>query len=415
MILRQFEIQSYRSCIKTKFPLHTELTALIGINGSGKSNILNGLLLLKKICQSRNRPIRQDSSYNRCRIYTEIEHDKRTLFMKADISFSTDERNFDDVQYTRMRWNFREFIKKKEWIDLPFDFFAFRSPYHMLGNAPNADMFHYRHYGYAPFYQHRLTNASIKKIQPVLSNAYSFFNGINYYSASQFSDPSRCPVSIELEEDRPTRKLRINIGHEQFILDLYKSWKAKNTIYKRFLNTVNTDGIGLIDDLNFTVVDMPSSSYQVQSGGNIKKIERSRLLIVPNFTVDGIVLSPNQLSEGTLKTLALLFYVLTDESKLLLIEEPEVCIHHGLLNSIISLIKTQAKRKQIVLSTHSDFVLDQLSPENLLLVQRKTPKGTIANVLGKLLSKNDYQALRSYLNDAGNLGEYWKEGGLTDE
>jgi ABC-type cobalamin/Fe3+-siderophores transport system ATPase subunit len=415
MILKLFEIQSYRSCIKSKFPLHNELTALIGINGSGKSNILNGLLLLKKICQVRNRPVRRDSSYNRCGIYAEIEHDKKTLFMKADVHFSTDERNFDDVQYSRIRWNFREFIKKKDWVDVPFDFYAFRNSYQMLGSSQNPDMFRYRHYGYDPFYQHRLTTISLKKIQPIVFNAYSFFSGINYYSASQFSDPSRCPVSIELEEDRLTRKMRVNIGHEQFLLDLYKSWKAKNTIYKRFLNTVNKDGIGLIDNLNFTEVDMPSSSYQVQSGGKIKKIERSRLLIVPNFTVDGIVLSPNQLSEGTLKTLALLFYVLTDESKLLLIEEPEVCIHHGLLNSIISLIKTQSKRKQIVLSTHSDFVLDQLSPENLLLVQRKTENGSTAKVLSKLLSKNDYQALRSYLKDAGNLGEYWKEGGLTDD
>jgi len=186
-------------------------------------------------------------------------------------------------------------------------------------------------------------------------------------------------------------------------------------VYTRFVNTVNNDGIGLIDDLNFTTVDMPSSSYQVQSGGKIKKIERSRLLIVPSFTISGNILSPNQLSEGTLKTLALLFYVLTDESKLLLIEEPEVCIHHGLLNSIISLIKSQSKKKQIVLSTHSDFVLDQLKPENLLLVQRKGEDGTSANVLTKMLSQNDYKALRSYLEESGNLGEYWKEGGLLDE
>ena len=196
---------------------------------------------------------------------------------------------------------------------------------------------------------------------------------------------------------------------------MYKSWKAKDKQYKRYLNTVNKEGIGLIDDISFNEVNMPSSSYEVQSGGKIKTIERNRLLIIPSFSVDGSQLSPNQLSEGTFKTLALLFYILTDESKLLLIEEPEVCIHHGLLNSIIALIKSQSKQKQIVISTHSDFVLDQLDPENLVLVKRQPNKGTKATLLSKSMSKNDYKALREYLEESGNLGEYWREGGLDNE
>ena len=96
---------------------------------------------------------------------------------------------------------------------------------------------------------------------------------------------------------------------------------------------------------------------------------------MPSFSIDGNTLSPNQLSEGTFKTLALLYYVLTDESNLLLIEEPEVCIHHGLLNSIIALIKAYSKQKQIVISTHSDFVLDQIAPEDLVLVTRQKNQG----------------------------------------
>jgi len=253
------------------------------------------------------------------------------------------------------------------------------------------------------------------KNQHLFPDIVSLFNGINYYSASQVSDPSRCPVSIELEEGRPLKRSRSYASHEQFIFDLYRTWKEQGKSYKRYLSTVNKEGIGLIDDFEFTEVDMPSSSYEVRSGGKIRKIERNRLLIVPSFSIAGNKLSPNQLSEGTFKTLALLFYVLTDESKLLLIEEPEVCIHHGLLSSIISLIKTHSKQKQIVISTHSDFVLDQLFPENLVLVKRQTNTGTTAKPLSKSMSKNDYKALRRYLEESGNLGEYWREGGFVDE
>lgn len=121
------------------------------------------------------------------------------------------------------------------------------------------------------------------------------------------------------------------------------------------------------------------------------------------------------MSEGTFKTLALVFYILSDKSELLLIEEPEVCIHHGLLSSIIELIKIQSKKKQIIISTHSDFVLDKLTPENVILVKKNPDKGTVATPLTKHLSKNDYSALKDYLANSGNLGEYWKEGGFENE
>jgi len=52
---------------------------------------------------------------------------------------------------------------------------------------------------------------------------------------------------------------------------------------------------------------MPSSSYEVQSGGKIKTIERNKATYYSSFSVDGSQLSPNQLSEGTFKTLACFF------------------------------------------------------------------------------------------------------------
>ena len=144
----------------------------------------------------------------------------------------------------------------------------------------------------------------------------------------------------------------------------------------------------------------------------MKKLKKK---VVPSIIIDNLNLSPNQLSEGTFKTLALVFYILNDDSNLLLIEEPEVCVHHGLLNSIIELIKIQSNFKQIIISTHSDFVLDKLEPENVVLVDKNRNKGTIAKSLFKTLSKNEFQALKDYLENSGNLGEYWKEGGFEDE
>jgi recombinational DNA repair ATPase RecF len=47
--MKKLDISNYRSCTKTGFDIHPNLTTLIGRNGAGKSNILNSIQLLKKV------------------------------------------------------------------------------------------------------------------------------------------------------------------------------------------------------------------------------------------------------------------------------------------------------------------------------------------------------------------------------
>jgi hypothetical protein len=200
--------------------------------------------------------------------------------------------------------------------------------------------------------------------------------------------------------------------HLQFIYDLYLAQRDSKRDYDEFLGLVGTDGVNLIDSIKFTEINVPSSVLEVKAGGKIIKRRRKTRLVIPNIIIRKTKLSPNQLSEGTFKTLALVFYLITDKSRLLLLEEPEVCIHHGLLASIVELIKSVSKRKQIVLSTHSDFVLDMFDPANVYIVQNLSKRGTIIKHIPSSLSKSNYKALKDYLNTSGNLGEYWKHGGF---
>lgn len=414
MILNSFEIRSYRSCSKTILPLHPNLTVLVGVNAAGKSNILNGMLLLNKMYRYRYYPeIREH--HNMCHIALEVKHHNKVFHMKGDIRYETDEKNFDEILLTKIKWNLKEFSNSSDWLDIPIELIQFKEAPHYIRKGlvfQSGYIIHPRER------HHKISNIRDiipKNIHSLLLSTLSFFKNINYYSASQFSDPSRCPVSFELEENRPLRRHRPLVDHGQFLINLYQAWKSNNKQYVRYINTVGKGGLGLIDGISFKEVKMPSYSLDVKSGGRVKKVERSRQLIVPCFTVSKIKLSPNQLSEGTFKTLAILFYILTSESKMLLIEEPEVCIHHGLLNSILELIKLQSRDKQIVISTHSDFVLDHVSPENVVLVRHSSGKGTDAQLLSKSMAKNDFKALKTYLEDTGNLGDYWKEGGFGND
>jgi len=411
------EIQAYRSCKETKINLHPEFTALIGKNGSGKSNIMNALLLIKKIFNADYRPwIKdKDESSNKCKIKVELEYEKNLIYITGEILFETDEHNFDEILGVDLRWNLSSFISGSENIQLPslYYSYAITADHSKMSIAKWLEIFNY------PHERNKIKQTDeyldlFAKVFPHINKIVDFINGIKYYSASQFGDPSKCPNYIEIDDDKPRlhRLRRSNFGHERYVYDLYKSWDKDNSEFANYLDIVNNNGIGLVDNIDFKKVKMPSTSIEVLSGGTVKTVEKNRVILVPTFYIDNNKLSPNQLSEGTLRALALIFYILNDKSKFLLLEEPEVCVHHGLLNSIIALLKSHSKHKQIVISTHSDYILDQLLPENLLLVTREVNNGTKVYNLPETMEKNEYEALKTYLKDSGSLGEYWKSGGL---
>lgn len=53
--LHTLKISSYRSCHETALTFHPNLSVLIGPNGSGKTNILYSILLLKHLLRPRRR------------------------------------------------------------------------------------------------------------------------------------------------------------------------------------------------------------------------------------------------------------------------------------------------------------------------------------------------------------------------
>jgi hypothetical protein len=243
-----------------------------------------------------------------------------------------------------------------------------------------------------------------------------FCNGITYYGASQFTNPAVCPVSFDMEKEGTRRGLLPLRGHAKILYHMYLAHKsAKSRGFEEFANIVGPSGLKLVDAIQFREVTTSSMEHSVRIGGKIVGRRRHKLLIVPQFRIGRQSLSPNQLSEGTFKTLALLFYIVTSEGSALLIEEPEVCIHHGLLSSILELIKTYSRKKQMVLSTHSDYVLDHVEPANVFRVNRDRRLGTSVQHIRETMNSKEFAALRAYLDESGNLGEYWREGGLEDK
>lgn len=410
-MIEKLEIRNYRSCLETTVSFQPDLSVLIGPNGSGKTNVLHAILLLKKLADERIETMlfhgSPAESIDETHILAHFRIAGKEAVLAADIQLDTDEGNIDVILKAKHAWQAKDFTGSPKQINIPLALAR-----HIFAQGKQRNLFLSHLSGNAVLSGTDKLDIPDTFIKPLVTIA-EYVSNIKYYSASQFTNPSQCPVSFEVEKEGESSRGRRLGGHAKFLFDLYTGFRTSDKSgYNQFFDVIGPRGIGLVSKIDFKELPTSSIDYTVHSGGRVRQRKREKSLIVPQFTIGRNELSPNQLSEGTFKTITLLFYLMTERSSALLIEEPEVCVHHGLLSSIVELIKTYSKQKQIVLSTHSDFVLDKIDPRHVYKVVRDDDKGTVVSHITDEMSPDELAALKDYLAKEGNLGEYWKHGGL---
>ncbi|SEO46356.1 AAA family ATPase [Pseudomonas sp. Snoq117.2] len=113
-----------------------------------------------------------------------------------------------------------------------------------------------------------------------------------------------------------------------------------------------------------------------------------------------------RLSDGTLRYLCLLAVLCHPEPPpLVCIEEPELGLHPDVLPTLAELLKEAATRSQLIVTTHSDVLIDALSdcPEAVVIAE-KSEKGT-------QLTRLDAEQLKPWL-ERYRLGQLWTRGEL---
>jgi predicted ATPase len=113
-----------------------------------------------------------------------------------------------------------------------------------------------------------------------------------------------------------------------------------------------------------------------------------------------------RLSDGTLRYLALLTILLhRSPPPLVCIEEPELGLHPDILPIIAELLLNASTRTQLVVTTHSDALVSALSevPESIVVCE--------SSIRGTELRRLDRDALSEWLNQY-SLGELWRIGGI---
>ena len=115
--------------------------------------------------------------------------------------------------------------------------------------------------------------------------------------------------------------------------------------------------------------------------------------------------SAQRLSDGTLKFLCLLAVLLNPRiSPLVCIEEPEVGLHPDAIQMVAELLVEASQRTQLIVTTHSDALVDALSgtPESVVVCERDFDHST-------QFKRLDAEKLAVWLEDY-KLGELWRRG-----
>lgn len=113
-----------------------------------------------------------------------------------------------------------------------------------------------------------------------------------------------------------------------------------------------------------------------------------------------------RLSDGTLRYLCLLAILCHPAPPpLICLEEPELGLHPDVLPALAELLKEAAQRTQLIVTTHSDVLVDCMhdQPESVLVAERD------AN--GTRLTRLDAKALAPWL-DQYRLGTLWTRGDI---
>ncbi len=112
-----------------------------------------------------------------------------------------------------------------------------------------------------------------------------------------------------------------------------------------------------------------------------------------------------RLSDGALRYLFLIAILLNPEPPpLICIEEPELGMHPDILPTIAKLLLDASKRTQLIVTTHSDILVDALNdtPESVMVCE-KEDKSTVMRRL-------DREELATWLEDDYSLGGLWRSG-----
>jgi predicted ATPase len=371
------------------------LNVLIGPNGSGKSNLLEALALLKAAPTNLASPVKGRGGISQW-LWQGVgsTHAAR---VEVDLDYST-------WEWVRHAFTFTEhgdrFELTEEQIERYLSTSYMNQPDAELiwddneplpGDAKGVFAYHFQSGVASLLNETEVRMMSRETLKPEES------------ILSQFRDPERYPILRALQEYYPQ-------------IEVFRSWSFGPLADIRRLQSIHDRGDFLADGgenlplvLSEFTSDVKSEllSYlrELYAG-----IEDYRLAIVGGKVLlylreqGGREIPATRLSDGTLRYLCLLAILLhPDPPPLIAIEEPELGLHPDIIPQVAKLLVAASERTQLVVTTHSDVLVDALSsqPESVIVCEKVDGESQFRRL--------EREPLKDWL-EKYTLGQLWSMG-----
>ncbi len=114
-----------------------------------------------------------------------------------------------------------------------------------------------------------------------------------------------------------------------------------------------------------------------------------------------MLFGPHQLSDGTLRMMAIVTLLLQPTlPSLIIIDEPELGLHPYAITVLAGLLKSASERSQLLVSTQSADLVDELEPKDIIVVDRKNGQS--------VFRRPDPAVLDEWL-DEYSMSELWEK------
>lgn len=369
------------------------LNVLIGPNGSGKSNLIEALNLL------RSTPLNPQQETGRDFGSTLLRGGGPKAWIwnqgnDATASIEIVASAFEDAARLRHRLTFRGFesnaLMDSEWIELS-------GPQSLPAVRPDGWTHDYNSPSTFTYMVYDSAKASQSRWMHELSSILS-----------RPRDPEGAKEELEAL-GRYYESWRIyqgwSIGRSNVLRDPQRADAPKHRIAEDYSNlAVRLNQFDRDPALRSRIVEMLRKLYPrltdcrtIVDGGTVQL----------HFEEGSRVVPATRVSDGTLRYLALLAILLDPKpAPLICLEEPEIGLHPDILPDMAELLTDASTRTQLIVTTHSDTLVDALGryPESILVCENENGQTTFRRL--------DQERLQEWLKDYSGLGELWSRGFL---
>jgi predicted ATP-dependent endonuclease of OLD family len=393
--IKNVRIQNFKSIEDLSIRLNDGLNILIGDNGAGKSNFLDGVdRIISDVFSIANGPNKPSTIHSRVLTY-EIDFEYRRrgdiyLFQlrSAIQKLKKEKDNFENVRViTYSKYKNGKSEAKNVQVIWHEDSLETSNLHALQKEIERIDLGAYG----AEFIEFTVPS----RIDYITSPGKLIVNSETRSVNEPESEGaiSSLMVLFDMEVEGNLENLRTStLQPEQIrkeLLNVFDAAKSNNK-YSSLLKKYT-----------------PIKDIQLNENINIYKAANNIIVdnIVVNFKVNGDWIPWSFLSDGTKRLFHIITEVVLGESNIILIEEPELGVHPDQLYLLMDFFKSQAVKKQILISSHSPISLDILGPGELdnIIITKLTSRGT------KMYHLNELQLSKAnaYIKKVGKLSDYW--------